>query len=107
MKTLIHTELCAMSRAIGLVRDGAGFESRKSDSAFVPLAMVQLGVESRSLSTAPPSLSWADLSCRWESWELGVRTPLQLDFCTWVCLDHTDEFRGGREVGGDYGGNWL
>jgi len=63
MKTLIHMELCGVPKATGLVHGGAGFESRESDSAFVPLATVQMGVEN-SLSTTPPSFSGADLSCR-------------------------------------------
>lgn len=82
MKTLIHMELYGVLKAAGLVHGRAGFESRESDSAFVPLATVQVGVENRSLSTVPPSFCWAEPSCRWKSWELGVRTPLQPEFYT-------------------------
>lgn len=70
-------EFRGMFQATGLAYGRAGCEPRWSDLAFVYVATMQISGYRYNHSTLIPTVLQ-----RWESWELGVWTPLQLEFCT-------------------------
>lgn len=72
----MHTEFHGMLQATGLPY---GCEPRWSDLAFVRVATRQISGYRYSHSTL--ILMGLPVLQRWESWELGVWTPLQLEFC--------------------------
>lgn len=87
----MHTDLCGALKAIGLVYGRAVFEPGQSGLHLYHSHHADRCGEYKLINNSTLVLVGLCVLQKQESWELGVSTPLQLEFCVRFRFGHADE----------------